>query len=258
MKITFGTYNLEYGGIDNGDDSRFHRQLAMLADLNADVWALQECSWWRNKENGRLALAEHVLGMTGAVARSARHPGGDLAVLVRETAGLTVTGTRHEEQPPYWHGVAVVHAKAAGFGPVRFASTHLSPAAPDQRAIEAQAFALIAEKEQLGPLIAGGDWNAVPVSGAISGTEGVHPGKLRRKLDRRAAEALAEYMTDMGAFVKDTTPTVGHRRFGKLAYPCDRIYVTLGHESISGFKVIHEPEPESDHRPVVGQFTLRS
>ncbi|MGH3282560.1 MAG: endonuclease/exonuclease/phosphatase family protein, partial [Trebonia sp.] len=221
MILTFGTYNLEYGGIDHGSDARLRRQLALLDDAGADVWALQECNWGGS---GALYLAEQALGMRGFLARSARHPRGGLAVLVCETSGITITGTRHEEGPPYWHGVAVVHAEVAGFGPLRFASAHLAPSSPAQRLIESEALALLAEKDDLGPLVIGGDWNAVPVGGPAPDTGGIHPGKARRKLDSRAAGALAEYMTDAGACLGATAPTVGHRSADRLAYLCDRVY----------------------------------
>lgn len=260
MELVFGSYNLEEGGIDGGDDSRLRRQLAMLREAQADVWALQECSEWDT--NGALGTAEDALGMHGYIARSTRHPGGNMAVLVSESAGITVTGTRHEgleneeRSVPYWHGVAVAYAEVEGYGPIRFASAHLAPSSPTLRQVEAEVFQLIAEKQP--PLIAGGDWNAVPVGDpAPAPGKDMHPGQARRKADTRAAEALAEYMTDVAAVLGDTSPTVGHRRNGEFAYRCDRIYTTLPDTAITGYRVIHEDEPMSDHRPVVATFNLR-
>lgn len=254
MELTVGSYNLEYGGIDNGGISRLKRQLGMLADVNADVWALQECSNWR-ADGGRIVyLAEELLGMRGFMAHSARHPGGDLGVFIRESSGIRVIETRHEEKPPYWHGVALVVTEVGGFGPLRFASAHLAPSAPSLRAVEAEAFQLIADKPV--PLIAGGDWNAFPPDGPEPDVTGIHPGKARRKADTRAAEALAEYMTDVGRLLGVTTATVGHRRDDLLAYQADRLYSTLPPESFTRFEVIQEDNPESDHRPVIGTFTL--
>lgn len=250
--FTFGTYNLEYGGIDKGDDTRLRRQLAMLAEAPADAWALQECSHWAG--NGALYLAEDILEMRGFIARSARGHGGDLAVFVRETTEIKVIETRHEEKPPYWHGVALITAEATDFGPIRLASAHLAPAAPSLRVIEAESFALIAEKPA--PLIAGGDWNAVPLNAPAPDTGGIHPAKARRKLDSRAAAALSEYMTDTGTKLGDATPTVGHRRSDRLAYRADRIYTTLPDFAIISHQVIFEDDPQSDHRPVLATFNL--
>ncbi len=254
MDLVFGSYNLEYGGIDNGGISRLCRQLGMLADSRADVWALQECSNWQSNGARILYLAEKLLGMRGFMARSNRHPGGDLGVFIRESSGISVIEHRHEEKPPYWHGVALVSAEIEGFGPLRLASAHLAPSAPSLRAIEAEAFGLIAEKTI--PLIAGGDWNAVPAGDPTPDVEGIHPGKARRKLDSRAAQALEEYMTDVAMYLNNAMPTVGHRRADKLAYRCDRVYTTFPADSITGYEVIHEDNPESDHRPVIATFTL--
>jgi len=45
--LTFGSYNLENGGLDASmRDGRLVRQLAMLADAHADAWAIQEAKHW--------------------------------------------------------------------------------------------------------------------------------------------------------------------------------------------------------------------
>jgi endonuclease/exonuclease/phosphatase family metal-dependent hydrolase len=257
MELTFGSYNFEFGGIDDGNDERLRRQLALLAEVQADAWAFQECSNWRAARTRTVGLVERELGMRGFFARSNRGPGMDLAVFVRESAGIRVVEPRHEERPvPYWHGVAHVITEVDGFGPLRLVSAHLAPASPTQRLIEAESFALIAEPPQ--PLIAGGDWNAFTPGTPEPDTGGIHPGKVRRKHDTRAAEALEEYMTDVAAYLGITTPTVGHRRSDRLAYQPDRLYTTLPDESITGLTVIHEDDPEADHRPVVGTFTVGS
>lgn len=259
MDITFGSYNLEYGGVDNGDNSRLRRQLAMLNEVQADIWAFQECSSWDT--NGAQGIVEDTLGMHGYIAQSTRHAGGNIAVFVRESAGITVTSTRHEglfneeRSIAYWHGVAVVHAEIEGYGPIRFASAHFAPSAPSIRAAEGEAFQLIAEKKPL--LIAGGDWNAIPIGDPEPAPgETMHPGQARRKLDTRAAYALSEYMTDAALVLGDTTPTVGHRRNGEFAYRCDRIYTTLPDKTVIGHRVIQEDNPESDHKPVLATFRL--
>jgi endonuclease/exonuclease/phosphatase family metal-dependent hydrolase len=255
-QLVFGSYNFEHGGLDDGDDYRLGRQLAVLGKLRADVWAFQECSHWQAERTRTVATVERGLGMRGYLARSNRGPGGDLAVFVRESSGIRVTEARHEERPPWWHGVALVAAEVKGFGVLRFASAHLAPSAPSLRLIEAEAFGLLCE--QAAPLIAGGDWNAVPAGGPAPDVRGVHPGKARRKQDDRAAAALAEYMTDVAACLGNTAPTVGHARGDKLAYQCDRVYTTLPDAAVTSFDVIHEQEPDSDHRPVVARFTLGS
>jgi len=132
----------------------------------------------------------------------------------------------HGEKVPYRHAVAVVYVDVIGYGLLRLASGHLAPSSPEKRAEEAEFFGLIAEKEI--PLIARGDWNAYALNEPERDVTGVHPAKVRKKSDTRAAAYLAEYMTDTGAYLGDTTPTVGHTRDDKLAYRCDRVYTTPG------------------------------
>jgi endonuclease/exonuclease/phosphatase family metal-dependent hydrolase len=195
--------------------------------------------------------------MRGYFARSNRGPGGDVAVFVREPPGMRVVEQRHEERPvPYWHGVAHLVCEVDGFGPLRLASAHLAPSSPTQRLIEAETFVLIAGKHELGPLIAGGDWNAFPAGYPDPDVTGMYPAKVRKKRDTRAAEALEEYMTDVAMYLGDATPTVGHRREDRLGYPADRVYTTLPAESIASFEVIQEENPGSDHRPAVARFSL--
>jgi endonuclease/exonuclease/phosphatase family metal-dependent hydrolase len=258
MELKVGTYNLQNGGIDGDDFTRLRSQLNMLDSLNADVWALQECSRW--DENGGLELAEEMLGMKGYIALSSKNPGGNLAVLVR-TGDIEVTGTRHEslledERTPYWHGVAVVHTIVKGFGPLRFASAHLAPSSPDKRSAEGEYFQLIADKPV--PLIVGLDANGYALNEPERDVTGIHPAKVRRKSDTRAALHLAEYMTDVGEFLKDTTPTVGHTRDDKLAYRADREYTTLPGRMIKSNKVVQEEKPKSDHLAVLSGYDLEA
>jgi hypothetical protein len=92
--FTFGTYNLENGGLDGGRDDRLRRQLATLAAVNADAWAFQECKGWRTSGKQALFLAEGLLGMRGFLVPSSHHEC-DLAVFVREAAasGPSRSGT---------------------------------------------------------------------------------------------------------------------------------------------------------------------
>lgn len=40
-----------------------------------------------------------------------------------------------------------------------------------------------------------------------------------------------------------------------LPYPADRVCTTLAPESIIGAEVIHEDDPQSEHRPVAARFS---
>ena len=159
MILTAATWNLRGGGIDNGSDARLRRQLTLLAGLNLDVAAFQECKHWADDDSALLHLAQEQLGMTGFLAKSAHH-GCHLAVFVRESAGLQVIEPRHERGYPYWHAIARVLVQAEGLPePLYLASLHFAPSSPVIRLAEAEAFELIAEA---GPLIAMGDINAMP------------------------------------------------------------------------------------------------
>lgn len=254
-EFAYGSYNLGNGGIDDGDDTRLRRQLAMLAGTGADAWALQECKGFSASGFRALFLAEQVLDMRAFLVPSGHH-GCDLAVLVAETASLLVTGVRHEQGPPYWHAVARVSVQVRGFGPLHLASAHLAPSSPVQRLAEAESLALIARDS---PVIAGGDWNAMPAADPDPPLDHIDPGHARRKLDRSAARAIEEAgFTDIAAHLGNQAPTAGHAGPGKLAYRCDRIYTTLPATAITGYEVVTEDRPASDHRPVLARFSLAS
>ena len=250
MTLTFATWNILSGGIDGGSDERLRRQMKLLAGLGPSVVALQECKDWDLGNFRTFHLAERLLGLHGYLGRSSHH-GCHLAVFIRESAGLRVIEQRHEHGDPWWHGVACVLVEAEGLRqPLQLASCHLAPSSPARRLAEAESFALVAER---GTLIAGGDWNALPVSDPEP--PGTVKGRRRRKLDRGAAEALEEIgLLDVGAHVGDITPTVGHA--SELPYRCDRVYTTLPAAAVAGYEVITTADGESDHRPVAAEFDL--
>jgi endonuclease/exonuclease/phosphatase family metal-dependent hydrolase len=255
-EFIYGSYNLERGGIDNGDDRRLRRQLAMLAEVGADGWAIQECKHWADDDSALLHLAEEQLGMTAYLAKSAHH-GCHLAVFIRARAGLQVIEPRHESGHPYWHAVARVVIRAEELPrPLHLVSAHLAPSSPSLRLIEAESLALIAKD---GLVIAGGDWNAAPAADPDPPAAGIDAGHARRKLERSAARAIEEAgFTDVAGHLGNHAPTVGHTCADKLAYRCDRIYTTLPGAAITGYQVITEDQPASDHRPVLATFDLTS
>lgn len=250
MKLTFATWNLLGGGIDGSSDERLRRQMAVLADRDPSVVALQECKDWDLGNFRAFHLAERLLGLHGYLGRSSHH-GCHLAVFIRESAGLRVIEQRHEQGNEWWHGVACVLAELEDFPqPLQLASFHLAPSSPERRLAEAESTALIVKR---GLLIAGGDWNALPARDPLP--PGLVTGTRCRKLDRRAAEALEETgLVDVGAHVGDLTPTVGHA--SALPYRCDRIYTSLPPGAITGYQVITTADRESDHRPVIAAFDL--
>jgi endonuclease/exonuclease/phosphatase family metal-dependent hydrolase len=253
LNLTFATWNILGGGIEDGDEMRMRRQMAFLKAAQPDAVAFQELNGWDRDGDRLMHLAEDLLGgMRGFLARSTHRC--HLGVFIRESSGLRVIRTRHEERLPYWHGVACIEVEAAGFGRLLLASAHLAPSSPAQRQVEAEAFKLIAEA---GPLIAAGDWNAVPAAGPDPEPRGKDPEHVRRKLDRGAARALeGAGLTDAGTYLGDVTPTVGHWSPDKLAYRCDRFYTNLPDRAIIGHQVFTDADDCSDHRRAISAYDL--
>jgi hypothetical protein len=258
MDFKFGTYNLLEGGCDDGDRTRFYRQMRRLATHDANAWALQECSEWDT--NGCLEAAEDALGMRGFIAKSNKNPRGNVGVFAKvNDYRVKVIRTRHEgmfhkERVQYWHAVAVAYVDVMSFGMLQLASAHFAPVSPEKRAEEAEFIGLLAEKEV--PLIIGMDANAYALNEPRRDTTGIHEGKARRKSDLRAAAALAEYMTDCGEFLGIQTPTVGFTGADKLEYICDRNYMTWPPETIVSHEVIEDEDEDSDHRKALTTFRL--
>lgn len=249
MKLTYATWNTLAGGTDDGSDARLRRQMTLLASLSPTAVALQECRYWERDYYRTFHLAEQLLGMRGFLSPSAHH-GCHLAIFIRENAGLRMLEQRHEHGPPYWHGAASIVVTADRYPqPLQLASVHLAPSSPAIRLAEAEAFSLVANRY---PVIAGGDWNALP-AGDLEPPEAGQ--RSWPTLDRRPAEALEEAgFLDAGACAEDATPTVGHD--SELSYRCDRIYTTLPASTITGYQVITTADSESDHRAVIAEFDL--
>jgi hypothetical protein len=250
-QFSFGSYNLHAGGFDDGRDERLRHQLALLADVGADAWAFQECTGWRASGCRALFHAEQALGLRGFLVSSVH--GCDLAVFVRQSAGLRVVAERHEQGHPYWHGVArIVVETAWPSSSLHLVSADLAPSAPSIRRAEAEALALIAQE---GLVIAGGDWKAMPATDPEPQPDFIDSGQSRRELDRSAAYALEEAgFIDVAAHLGDLRPTVGH--VSGPRYRRDRVYTTLPAQAIAGYQVVNEYEPASGHRPVVVTFDL--
>jgi hypothetical protein len=174
------------------------------------------------------------------------HYGCHIALFVRESAGIRVTGWHPDCATPYWHVLARLTAEVDGYDrPLHIVGAHLAPSSPAIRLAEAETFNLLT-----GPghdVIALGDFNAIPATGPDPVLGGVSRVKARRKLDRRAAQAIeAAGFLDTGAQTVNRVPTVGFTGPDELAYACDRIYTTLPPEAVLGFRVIGGDEPGSE------------
>ena len=147
----------------------------MLTEVGADAWAFQECTGWRAAGGHGFFTAERILGMRGFGVPSSHH-GCDLAVFVRESAGLRVIAERHEQGRPYWHAVAgVVVATPWPGSSLHLVSTHLAPS-PSIRLSEAETLALMAKD---GWVIAGGDWHALSATDPEPPLDGIDRAEAR-------------------------------------------------------------------------------
>jgi hypothetical protein len=130
--------------------------------------------------------------------------------------------------------------------PLHLTGSHSAPSSPAIRLAEAETFSLLT-----GPghdVIALGDWNAIPATGPDPALDGVSRVEARRKLDRRAAQAIEDAgFIDAGARAGNRVPTAGFAGPDRLAYACDRIYTTLPPEAVLGYRVIGGDEPATGH-----------
>lgn len=255
LTLRVGTYNLHDGGLDGegalASDARLNKQLGMLAALRLDLLGLQETAWGADWQRRAQQVAE-ALGMTWYTVAPSSFYHYDIAVLVRESTSLQVTRKHHLTGPPFTHAHVDVQLYAAPWRRrIHFMVGHLSPSSPTIRRAEAELVGVYRGLD----LIYAADFNSVALDDDPD-TTGIDPVKAARKLDTAPAEELAAAgFIDVGAFMSDRTPTVGHGT-GKLAHRCDRIYTTLPPETITGYQVVHDAPALSDHLPVCAEFVL--
>ncbi|WP_416484280.1 endonuclease/exonuclease/phosphatase family protein [Streptomyces sp. CL12] len=114
------SYNLLLGGLDGGNDDRLRTQTAILAGLNADIVALQECSGWDQHEERHLWRVAHELGMMPvSMVRSHVGDGSGHTTLLYRPSSLRLIGRRTLGQGVFHH--ALIRARfrpiAAGNDP---------------------------------------------------------------------------------------------------------------------------------------------
>jgi endonuclease/exonuclease/phosphatase family metal-dependent hydrolase len=263
VRLTVGSWNLKDGGLDDGDDARLQRQLDVMAGRgDVDLWLLQEAKGWSAKGNRLLHQAADWLQMPARFLIPSNHHHCDLAMLVRERPGLRVAQERHDRAAPWWHALGHLELEVDGIE-LHVLDVHLAPSSPAIRQEEAETFGLFRNRR----VIAGGDFNAWPAAGPLPDLDNIPDlDKVHRKLDQRAAKAIqAAGFHDVGAHLRNDTPTVGHSKPGALAYRCDRIESTLPPATYESFEVlpIHQPphadpgDPVlSDHCPVIARFVI--
>jgi endonuclease/exonuclease/phosphatase family metal-dependent hydrolase len=250
LKVRFGTYNLRDGGLDDESPTRLTRQATMLKRLDLDLLALQEAKWGTYRDTRRNYIADR-LGMTWARRVPSNFHGCDIAMFVRERKQMRAGKERHLTGPPWVHCHGDVELQVAG-QPLRWMAGHMAPSSPTLRLGEAELLGVYRKE----PVVYVADCNAVAL-GETPDTTGVEPVHAKNKLDPRAALALEDAgFLDIGAHLRDPTPTVGYHRADRLEYRADRIYTTLPAEWITGYGVVDGADDLSDHRAVWAEITI--
>ncbi|GAA2148923.1 endonuclease/exonuclease/phosphatase family protein [Actinomadura napierensis] len=248
LRFRIATWNIKAGGLDggldSGNDARLKAQIAILADLGADLVGLQEAKWGA-RSNRTLNQIAHALGMTGRTMALSNHHGCHLVQLVRERPGLRVLEERHDESGSYWHALGVLRLGIDGLSEVDLLNAHLAPSSRSRRLQEAESFALWKST----PAIACGDFNAVAAACDDPDTDGLAAIHIESKLDERPAVVMERTgFKDAAVPVDDPTPTVGHDK-DHLAYRCDRIlWANLPGAKIINYQVIPGVHPTSGDR----------
>lgn len=127
------SYNLLDGGMDpDGATHRRSRQAELLAALDADLVALQECRWWHRDGWAVLWEFANALGMQ-ALSTPSRSGGHHLATLYRAEAIEVTRSNSNEGRHQFHHALARARMRADGFGEFWMLNTHLDPFNPDDR-----------------------------------------------------------------------------------------------------------------------------
>ncbi|MEU9270043.1 endonuclease/exonuclease/phosphatase family protein [Streptomyces sp. NPDC048251] len=100
------TWNLFCGGVDDSSEKRLHAQAEILASLNPDVLALQECTQWDEADERRLLWMAHALGLTPVcMARSREGDSRNHTALLYRSSKLHLVGRRRLGEGVFHHAL---------------------------------------------------------------------------------------------------------------------------------------------------------
>lgn len=95
LRLRAVSWNLHLGGVDGVLERRLRTQAQVLAALQPDVLALQECTFWDEHEHRRLLWMAHELGMVPArMERSRIGDGRNHTALLYRPTTLRLVGQR--------------------------------------------------------------------------------------------------------------------------------------------------------------------
>ena len=269
MKLNVLTYNTLFAGRDGAADGRAQAQMALIRELQPDVFLMQEAKGFDANGGAWLYEMEHAIGMRGFLAVAPR-TGQNVAIFIREP----LRAVRFEtDNTNFHHALARLTVVVPGFDqPITFFSVHLCPNGSDARRREAAYLALHAVPNHL-TLIAGDFNSASPKDPEPQDWPTLAPFHRVRYLaaDLRSidhsvlAHLEAAGWVDIGAQLDTsktpTVPTVAYRDAEFATMRCDYFLATRALAAkAQSYQVIRNDTTgmASDHYPVLATFSLAS
>lgn len=265
MKLTILTYNTLFAGYDGTDDRRTKVQVALINELNPDVFLMQEAKGFDADGTARLFALESKIGMRGFLA-VAPHTGQHLAIFIREPLrplSFEVDGAH------FHHALATLKVAVPGSeAPITFISAHLCPNGPEVRRREAAYLAVQAAPDKL-TLITGDFNSASPHDPEPQDWPTLAPHYRARYLaddfkgiDRSVLTSLeAAGWVDLGHQLDParlpTVPTAAYRDVEFATMRCDYLLASKALAATArSYEVIRNDKTDSasDHYPVLATF----
>lgn len=267
MKLTLFTYNTLNGGLDGSSDHRLLAQLALVQEIEPDVFLMQEARGLHDNGNAGLHALEHKIGMRGFLAL-APHTGQNIAIFVREHLKPL---SFQSDAIHFHHTLATLRVALPGSGqPITFMSAHLCPNGAGVRQREAAYLAPLADPSQLA--LVAGDFNSAsphdPEPFDFKELLAHHRARYLddelQSADRKVLASLeAAGWADIGHHLdKEVTPTVPTSSFISTEFAtmrCDYVLATAKLAACAkSYAVIRTPitDVASDHYPIVATFEL--
>lgn len=253
------SFNLQEGGLDEGNTRRWHEQMALLYGLNAGVICLQECHGWDRDGSELFYRAEKILAMRGLFAAAPRV---NCHLAVFFDPGI-IHPLRWDKRYTdlAWHAYAQARLSVAGLTePLEVVSVHVSPWSPVDRLREAALIAQNIGKPTYG--VAAGDFNGVPPGDSEPPWDGMPRYKQAQATlhgDKVVADrAVGECLTRAG--LVDVALAAARRRGVEPDqtgdwYRCDQVWAT--HRLAATTTRVETVDTGlSDHRLIIAELEL--
>lgn len=267
MLLTILTYNTLFAGRDAADDRRAETQVALINEMQPDVFLMQEAKGFEAGGGALLHAFEARIGMRGFLAIAPR-TGQNVAIFIR---GPLAPLSFEADAANFHHALATLKVALPGTSrPLTLISAHLCPNGPAIRRREAAYLAVQAVPDAWTLLT--GDFNsASPHDPEPQGFPDLPPHHRARYLaeDLKTADrsVLAQFeaagWVDVGhaldSAITPTVPTAGFSGTEFATMRCDYVLATAAlAATASKYEVIRTAATDSasDHYPVVASFEL--